>query len=154
MVTATAQKTTTNPRPRRRGKGTKGAKAQTLAERRKLGRGFTPDQLQQAMHLVHRLAGLPDPTPEYKFAWADMRRKWAIDYAWPEARIALEVEGHGHQKDNRYHTDIEKYNELAAHGWLLIRATYDMLPTPDLRRDSAVLPLLQRAFAYRCGQAA
>lgn len=115
---------------------------------------WTPEELQTAMLLVHRLAGIPEPTPEHKFAWADMRRKWAIDYAWPTERIALEVEGHGHQKSNRYYTDIEKYNELAARGWILIRATYDMLPTPDFKRDSAVLPLLQRAFAYRQSQAA
>ena len=119
---------------------------------------WTPEELQQAMDMVHRLAGLPEPTPEYMFA-RDIKRYWRIDRAYVDLRIALEIEGgiyHGgrHIRPEGFKRDMVKYNELAIRGWILIRATYDMLPTPDLTRDSAVLPLLQRAIAYRQSQAA
>lgn len=144
------------PRPARR--SLKREREELLRERRALGKGFTPRELLDAMDLLHRLSGLPPATPEYEFA-LDIQRKWRCDRAWPEQRVALEIEGGvnkpgggAHQrtgKGGRYLTDMEKYNELAARGWLLLRATYDMLPTPDLRRDCQVLPLLERALAGR-----
>jgi hypothetical protein len=38
--------------------------------------------------------GLPVPEPEFQFALS-IGRKWAFDFAWPEHRIALEIEGGG-----------------------------------------------------------
>ena len=53
-------------------------------------------------------------------------RKWRFDYAWPEHRIALEVEGGvwvggRHTSGAGFVKDMEKYNEAACVGWRIIR---------------------------------
>ena len=65
---------------------------------------------------------LPVPEVEYKF---DLRRRWRFDFAWPDAKVALEIEG-GHwiggHGGNRYEKDMEKYNHAAVN-WRVIRVT-------------------------------
>lgn len=91
---------------------------------------------------------MTDPIREYPF---EPGRRWRLDYAWPEARLAVEVEGGQYArpvycnhcgklvqrrgKDGRMHSvraggrhnssgyagDQEKYNVLAARGWRLLR---------------------------------
>ena len=80
--------------------------------------------------------GLPAPVPEYRF---HPTRKWRIDWAFPEQRVALEVEGGifirgRHSRGVGMLKDMEKYNELAARGWRLIRTTPDNLCSPDTLR--------------------
>lgn len=81
------------------------------------------------------LAGLPLPKLEYRF---DPSRKWAADFAWPEYKLLLEVEGglwlatstgrsKGHAHPKRYLADIEKYNKAALLGWRLLRYTPAMV---------------------------
>lgn len=65
--------------------------------------------------------GGPTPEEEYRF---HPSRKWRFDRAWPDKKVALEVEGKGHAKWNRYHSDIEKYNEAARLGWTVIRLSF------------------------------
>lgn len=62
-------------------------------------------------------------TPEYRF---DDKRRWRIDYAIVEKKIAIEVEGGAytqgrHTRGVGFIADMEKYNELTRHGWRLIR---------------------------------
>lgn len=73
--------------------------------------------------------GLPCPVREYQF---HDTRKWRIDYAWPDHGVALEVEGGvwsggRHVRGQGYINDCEKYNEVALHGFTLIRVTPDQL---------------------------
>lgn len=55
-------------------------------------------------------------------------RKWRFDYAIPEHKIAIEIEG-GHWSGGRHNTgagfvkDMEKYNAAAMLGWRVIRCT-------------------------------
>lgn len=82
-------------------------------------------------------AGLPAPVAEYRFA---KPRRFAFDYAWPDAKVALEVEGGlygigkpdpftgrrrvaGHGSIQRLKSDMEKYNIAAMHGWRVLRCT-------------------------------
>lgn len=37
--------------------------------------------------------GLPMPVTEHWFAWEAMRRRWPFDFAWPDEKLALEVDG-------------------------------------------------------------
>lgn len=72
-----------------------------------------------------KLEQIPLPVPEYRFHDA---RKWRTDYAWPQWKVALEVEGGAwtngrHTRGSGFLRDMEKYNELAALGWRLIRTT-------------------------------
>ena len=66
------------------------------------------------------LAGLPTPTREFKFA-KDIGRRWRIDIAYPDIKLAIEVDGMAHRTRDRFMRDIEKHNELMLRGWRLLR---------------------------------
>lgn len=73
-------------------------------------------------------------------------RKWRFDYAVPEYKIALEVEGGvwaggRHTSPKGFLGDIEKYNTATLMGWRVFRTTPDDLykkKTLDLMK-SAIL---------------
>ena len=72
---------------------------------------------------------------EYKFY---PERRWRFDYAIPEHKIALEVEGGvwtqgRHTRPQGFLGDIEKYNTATLMGWRVFRTT----PT-DLYRTATV----------------
>lgn len=63
--------------------------------------------------------------PEYKF---HPTRKWRFDFAWPENKIAMEVEGGvwtggRHTRGAGFLKDCEKYNAAASLGWRIFRFT-------------------------------
>lgn len=65
---------------------------------------------------------LPAPQPEFYFA---KPRKWRFDYAWPEQRVALEVQGGiwtggRHSRGAALLKEWEKLNTAAAKGWRLL----------------------------------
>ena len=64
---------------------------------------------------------------EYRFC---PTRKFRLDFAFPEIRLACEIEGgiwgHGgrggrHNRGAGFLADIQKYNLLCEHGWYLLR---------------------------------
>ena len=62
---------------------------------------------------------------EYKFCDG---RKWRFDYALPDLKIAIEIEGgvfsNGrHTRGKGYLNDMEKYNMASELGWTLLRYT-------------------------------
>lgn len=79
---------------------------------------------------THR--SLPRSTGQYEIRLPD-GRKLHPDRAWPEAKLALELDG------ARFHTspedrerDLRRDRDLAAMGWLVLRYTYaDVLQDPD-----------------------
>lgn len=80
--------------------------------------------------------GIPPATREYQFAAPD--RKWALDFAWPDHRVALEVEGAvwtggRHTRGAGFLADVEKYNAAAVRGWLVFRCTPQTLNVPATR---------------------
>lgn len=48
-------------------------------------------------------------------------RKWRFDFAWPSQRVAVEVDGSGHQLFGTADNDNEKLNEAARLGWRILR---------------------------------
>ena len=75
-------------------------------------------------------------------------RRWRFDYAIPELKIALEVEGGiytggRHTRPKGFLGDIEKYNTAATMGWMLLRTTPSQLFT------SATKQWLDKAIEYR-----
>lgn len=89
-----------------------------------------------------RMAGLPDPVEEYRFA---PPRRWRFDLAWPDRMLAVEVEGGvwtggRHTRPTGYLKDIEKYNEAAMLGWRLVRVTTQMI------KSGEALTLIERAL--------
>lgn len=96
--------------------------------------------------------GFPCPQPEYRFA---LPRKFAFDFAWPERRLALEIEGAifgmgkpcpfckrrqqgGHTSVEGLKRDILKYNLAAERGWRLLRFT------PEMIAKGKAFPVLER----------
>ncbi len=66
---------------------------------------------------------------EYRF---HPSRQWRFDYACPELKIAVEVEGGvwtqgRHTRGAGFMGDIEKYNAASSMGWVLIRTTPEKL---------------------------
>ena len=92
-----------------------------------------------------RWASLPQPDREYRFA---PDRLWRFDFAWPAARVALEVEGGSwtagrHVRGQGFERDLEKYNEAGIRGWLVVRVTTEMFD------DGRALALIGRALTMR-----
>jgi len=66
---------------------------------------------------------LPVPEKEYKF---HKTRRWRIDFAWPDIKLAIEIEGGiftkgRHTRATGFLGDIVKYNSLQESGWALLR---------------------------------
>ncbi len=62
---------------------------------------------------------------EYRF---DAERMWRFDFAIPELKIGIEVEGgiHSggrHTRASGYTKDMEKYNAASQQGWTVLRYT-------------------------------
>jgi len=88
---------------------------------------------------------LPIPVPEYRF---HPTRRWRIDWAWPDWKLAVEIEGGLYSKGRHvsikgFKRDIEKYNELALMGWRVLR----FLPE-QVKRGEAIL-VIERYFLQR-----
>ncbi len=73
---------------------------------------------------------LPIPKRQYVF---HKRRKWRMDFAWPELKIAVEIQGGGfmrrrgkggrgggHNTAIGQAKDYEKHREAAVDGWILL----------------------------------
>jgi len=78
---------------------------------------------------------------EYQF---HPKRKWRFDYAIPEHKIALEVEGGvyiqgRHTRPAGFLGDMQKYNIATLMGWRVFRTT------PDSLYGSATLELIKTA---------
>jgi very-short-patch-repair endonuclease len=70
-----------------------------------------------------RAHGLPPPEREYRF---HPRRAWRFDFAWPEVRVAVEVDGGTwtggrHSTGLGYRRDCEKQAHAAIAGWRVLR---------------------------------
>lgn len=82
--------------------------------------------------LLLRSQGLA-PTPEFRFA---PPRRWRFDFAWPEHRVAVEVDGGAwtggrHVHPQGFARDHEKLNAAVMQGWRVLRFTPQMLDEVD-----------------------
>lgn len=79
----------------------------------------------------------PEPVFEHRF---HEERLWRFDLAWTQGKVALEIEG-GTWSGGRHSTgiglrnDCYKYNSAVARGWIVLRATTDMLNKEELFID-------------------
>jgi very-short-patch-repair endonuclease len=76
-----------------------------------------------------KLVGLPPPEREFRF---DAKRRWRLDFAWPEQRMAVEVDGGmwvrgAHTRGRRIAQDHEKRNHLTLAGWRVLVFTGDQV---------------------------
>lgn len=71
--------------------------------------------------------GLPAPTAEFRF---HPTRKWRFDFAWPESKVAIEIDGGAFKFGGGKHmspADYEKINVAQAMGWKVYRFTPSMV---------------------------
>ena len=78
---------------------------------------------------------------EVEFKFHPVRR-WRFDIAWPEKKIALEIEGKGHAHYNRYQRDLEKYNAAAELGWRVFRISFKQIWSHDISILETLVPLV------------
>ena len=84
-----------------------------------------PSYLEIAMAGQIGAFGLPRADREYRFHPA---RRWRFDFAWPDRKIAVEVEGGTwsggrHTRGSGFEADCDKYNAAALDGWKVFRFT-------------------------------
>ena len=98
-----------------------------------------------AFHMKH--CGIPDPVREYRFSKTTARR-WRFDFAWPDLKLAVEIEGlmhYGKQEDGSaktgrhqtargYQGDLDKYNTATIEGWAVLRFSQHHVKTGDAIR--------------------
>ena len=68
---------------------------------------------------------LPAPQREFRF---HPERRWRFDFAWPDRKVAMEVEGGvwsggRHTRGAGFEGDCEKYNIAVLAGWKVLRVT-------------------------------
>lgn len=98
----------------------------------------------EAEMLLHLAAnGIVAPVTEHRF---HPKRRWKFDMAWPDRKLALEIEGgvwHGgrHTTGAGFTADCEKYNEATVCGWRVLRVTGDQISS------GAAIDWLRRAMS-------
>lgn len=85
---------------------------------------------------------IPVGVREFKF---DPGRRWRFDFAWPDLRLALEVEGGvwtggRHTRGAGFLRDMEKYNAATIAGWRVLRCT------PEMMDNGQAAALVERAM--------
>jgi len=87
-----------------------------------------PSQIHIRMRQQIQTAGLPDPIEEYyHIKGRDMR----LDFAWPDMKIGLEVQGMVHRIKGKWERDIEKHNLCIINGWKVLYVTGKMVRSGD-----------------------
>jgi len=93
---------------------------------------------EESFAIAWRALGGPPFVREYVFC----ERKWRFDFAWPAAKIAVEIEGGVHEGAGRgrhmrqlgFTDDCVKYGEAALLGWRVLRLTPPMIQPALLER--------------------
>jgi hypothetical protein len=107
------------------------------------GRAMSPPESRVRLACVR--SGLPRPVPQFVVVEAG---EWLgqVDLAWPEARLIVEYEGAYHFDELQIPKDDERYAQLVAAGWRVIR-----LSSIDLRDLDGVVARVRAALAEQPG---
>jgi very-short-patch-repair endonuclease len=92
-------------------------------------------EAEELLAMQIRAIKLWEPVREYKF---DSIRKWRFDFAWPNLRLAIEIEGGiwtggRHTRGKGFLDDCSKYNQAALAGWMVLR-----FPTEQIQSGEAL----------------
>lgn len=106
---------------------------------------MTASALEQALSQHMRAMRFPEPDQEHRFA---PPRRFRFDFAWPDQKLAVEVEGgtwgkSRHTTGKGYGKDCEKYNLAVLMGWRVLRFTGDMV------RSGEAVEVIRRAIEIR-----
>lgn len=88
-----------------------------------MDRGITESHLEDDFLRLVRAADLPQPRIQYILRDGD-RFIARLDFAYPEQRVAIEVDGFRYHADRRaFDDDRARANAIQAMGWLVLRIT-------------------------------
>ena len=80
---------------------------------------------------------IPRGVKEFMFA-KSLGRRWRFDRAYPQVKVAVELEGGiwmgkqgRHTNPKGFESDAEKYNAAALMGWKVFRLTANMMKVPQ-----------------------
>lgn len=107
-------------------------------------------KLEEALDVQIRAHGLPDPEREHRFAAIHVGlgkgvrarlqeaglRDWRFDFAWPDAMLAVEVEGGHfvggrHTRGKGFEEDCQKYHHAMRLGWTVYRCEGRLIGSGD-----------------------
>ncbi len=92
-----------------------------LAERQP---GYDPGESGLELKVLDAIAGAGLPAPVLQHRVRFGARRYRIDLAYPDERIAVEVDGYEpHRSVSSFHDDRARANDLVAAGWTLLRFT-------------------------------
>ena len=69
--------------------------------------------------------GLPEPVIHHPIRDANGRQLAEVDLAYPELKIAIELDGGDHQRRDVFERDRPRQNKLVLEGWIVLRFTWD-----------------------------
>lgn len=92
----------------------------------------TPKKLSsgEELFVLHCRAYKLEPVREYVFA---LPRKWRFDFAWPDLKLAVEIDGGTsfgkgrHSRGTGFENDCRKLNHAAMLGWRVMRFSTAMI---------------------------
>ena len=107
-----------------------------VAERVEVGGGKTESWLERVVLGVLLDAGIPPPVPQFPVV-VDGHR-YRLDFAWPDQRVALEVDGFGpHSTYGAFHDDRRRDLLLRRDGWSVLHVTGET-PAPEIAASVSV----------------
>ncbi len=136
---------TTFNRLARRGRPGSG-RLRPLLEVRLDGRVLPTTALEAAFLRLVRRFGLPEPLPQHLPPWAVHDGIGRVDFAYPEQRLLIEVDGRRwHSRDAAFDQDRRRDQEAAMAGWRVLRFTWRQVDQQPNEVASAVQTVLRRA---------
>ena len=105
-------------------------------------------QSERKLHQLLRRAGIGGWRPNHPL-WSNGELACVIDVAFPDRRIAIEVDGMAHHIDSeRFTRDRRRQNRLVLDGWLILRFTWEDL----VERPAYVIREIRAALAGTAAQ--
>jgi very-short-patch-repair endonuclease len=93
---------------------------------------MAPTEIERRLRRILRNGNLPEAAFQYE-AFASERFLGRVDFAYPDAKLAIEVDGYRfHASLAAFQHDRVRQNRLVAAGWTVLRYTWkDVTTRPD-----------------------
>ena len=112
-------------------------------------------QLEGLFETTWRACASPlTPAPVREYDPGVPGRRFRLDFAWPAAKVAVEVQGGEwvggrHSRGGGYTRDCERHNLLVAEGWTMFYVTSTMLTNNPWRCVTLIEATVRRRAAQR-----
>ncbi|TFV50482.1 DUF559 domain-containing protein [Blastococcus sp. TF02A_35] len=103
--------------------------------------GLAESPQETRLRLLLHASRLPRPVAQHTVLDADGRFVARVDFAWPEAKVAVEYEGVWHGRPQQVARDRRRLNALTAAGWTVVFVT-----AADLHDRAALIGRLASAL--------